>query len=161
MKLLRFLSLHLGLLKRVPLLPQALDTFLLLWTFAFRRDLARAVLHLQSEVLSWPGVSESIHRFGGIEFDLGVRELGHIHGNGVLDVLLTRACRDDVVAAGWAERHHTLPHSGWVSLSLRGDQDADMGLRLLQLAYQATSDRQTAPARPAPSATQRVPTPSG
>ena len=34
------------------------------------------------------GVTELHHRFGGIEFRLGKRELGHIHGDSLLDIPL-------------------------------------------------------------------------
>ncbi len=29
----------------------------------------------------WPGVTAHPHRFGGMEYRLGKRELGHIHGD--------------------------------------------------------------------------------
>src|SRR4029077_9807160 len=31
-------------------------------------------------VASWPGVTVAPHRFGGVEFRVGRRELGHLHG---------------------------------------------------------------------------------
>jgi hypothetical protein len=31
---------------------------------------------IRAEVLAWPGIAEAPHRFGGIEFRLGTRELG-------------------------------------------------------------------------------------
>jgi hypothetical protein len=36
---------------------------------------------IKKEVLSWPGVTVGQHRFGGIEFLLNKREMGHIHGD--------------------------------------------------------------------------------
>jgi hypothetical protein len=39
---------------------------------------ARQKIH--ETVLSWPDVTAHPHRFGGTEFRLGKRELGHIHG---------------------------------------------------------------------------------
>ena len=34
---------------------------------------------IEQEVGSWEGVSVHPHRFGGVEFRLGRRELGHLH----------------------------------------------------------------------------------
>ena len=36
---------------------------------------------IEREVASWGGVSVSPHRYGGIEFRVGRRELGHLHGS--------------------------------------------------------------------------------
>ncbi|MGH9952652.1 MAG: luciferase family protein, partial [Nitrososphaeraceae archaeon] len=35
---------------------------------------------ITDEILSWPNVTAEPHRFGGMEFRLDKRELGHIHG---------------------------------------------------------------------------------
>ena len=34
---------------------------------------------IEREVGSWEGVTTHEHRFGGVEFRLGKRELGHLH----------------------------------------------------------------------------------
>ncbi len=36
---------------------------------------------IHAAVSSWPGVTAHPHRFGGMEYRLGKRELGHIHGD--------------------------------------------------------------------------------
>lgn len=41
---------------------------------------------IRSEVLSWAGVSEKPHRFGGIEINYGKKELGHLHGDKLVDL---------------------------------------------------------------------------
>lgn len=33
------------------------------------------------ELLGWPGVTAHDHRFGGIEFRVNGREMGHMHGD--------------------------------------------------------------------------------
>lgn len=37
-------------------------------------------------ILTWEGVTASPHRFGGTEFRLGRREIGHIQGNRYLSI---------------------------------------------------------------------------
>ena len=38
---------------------------------------------------AWPGVSTREHRFGGVEFRLGTREIGHVHDFGIVDIPFT------------------------------------------------------------------------
>ena len=56
------------------------------------------------EVSAWPGVTTGRHRFGGTEFRYGRRELGHLHGGRVADLPFPLLVRNDLVAAGRAER---------------------------------------------------------
>ena len=69
-------------------------------------------------VLTWDGMAAAPHRFGGTEYRLGTREIGHIHGDHMLDIPFPKKVRDDVVAAGRAEPHHLLPETGWISFYL-------------------------------------------
>jgi len=95
----------------------------------------RAGERIVREASSWPGVEAHPHRFGGTEFRLGRREIGHVHGDHLIDIPLPRRLRDEVVADGRAEPHHVLPESGWVSVRLRKDADVERGLELLRISY--------------------------
>jgi hypothetical protein len=84
----------------------------------------------------WPGVSARPHRFGGTEFVLGEqREIGHIHGDQLVDIPLPTRLRDEVIAAGRAQPHHILPESGWISFYLRQPEDVAEAIALLRLSY--------------------------
>src|SRR5512147_545087 len=74
-------------------------------------------------LVSWDGVSTAPHRFGGVEYRLGTRELGHIHGDSLVDIPFPKKVRDEIVEAGLAEPHHILPETGWVSFYLRETGD--------------------------------------
>ena len=87
-------------------------------------------------VLSWPGVSAHPHRFGGTEYRLGKRELGHIHGDHLVDIPFPRRVRDELVSSGLAGPHHILPESGWVSLFLQRPEDIDRSVELLRRSYE-------------------------
>ena len=76
------------------------------------------------------------HRYGGFEFRLGRRELGHVHGDWLVDIPFPKKVRDEIVAAGIAEPHHILPSSGWVSLFLRTEQDVDRSIKLLERSFE-------------------------
>jgi luciferase-like monooxygenase len=58
-----------------------------------------AIEAVRAEVATWQGVTTHEHRFGGIEFRLGRRELGHLHG-AIADLPFPRRIRDELVAAG-------------------------------------------------------------
>jgi len=87
-------------------------------------------------VHGWEEVEIRPHRYGGLEFRLGKRELGHIHGNALVDIPFPKTVRDEIVAAGEAERHHILPNSGWVSVFLRANEDVDRAIGLLERSFQ-------------------------
>jgi len=87
------------------------------------------------EVSSWPGVTTAPHRFGGIEFRLGRRELGHLHGSQLADLPFPVRVREQLVAAGRAKPHHVLPQSGWVSYDIHDANDIAPVLDLFRLNY--------------------------
>lgn len=89
-----------------------------------------------SAVTSWEGVESGPHRYGGLEFRLGNRELGHIHGDALVDIPFPRAVRDELVEARQAEPHHIIPDSGWVSVFLRSNEDVERVIQLLERSFQ-------------------------
>jgi hypothetical protein len=106
---------------------------------AARSSIPRAQ-RIADEVLTWPGVAVAPHRFGGVEFVLGRRELGHLHGDTVADVPFPRRIRDELIAGRRAEAHHWLPDSGWVTRRLDGEGDVAAALDLFRLAYARAAD---------------------
>ena len=97
---------------------------------------AGAQERIVAAVKSWQGVEIRPHRYGGLEFRLGKRELGHTHGDALVDIPFPKAVRNEIVAAGEAEPHHILPSSGWISLFLRRAEDVEMAIRLLERSLQ-------------------------
>lgn len=91
---------------------------------------------IQQAVLSWPHVEAHSHRFGGTEYRIGRRELGHIHGDHLVDIPFPTKVRDEVVAASKAQPHHILPDSGWISLYLREPADVDRAIELFRLSLE-------------------------
>jgi len=106
---------------------------------------------LERELLTWEGVESRAHRFGGREYRLGRREIGHVHGDELIDIPLPRRVRDEVVAAGRAEPHHVLPNSGWISVRLRNPEDVKNGIELLRLSYDLALDQNRKKGVPGPS----------
>ena len=75
------------------------------------------------------------HRFGGIEFRVGRRELGHLHGDRIADLPFPRRVRDELIAAGRARPHHVLPDTGWITIPIRSDAEAEHAIELFRMAY--------------------------
>ena len=86
-------------------------------------------------VTSWAGVTVQPHRFGGVEYVIGKRELGHIHGDHLVDIPFPKKVRDEIVAAGRAQPHHILPETGWVSVYLLEAGDVEKAIALLEESY--------------------------
>jgi hypothetical protein len=90
---------------------------------------------IRREVAGWEGVTVEPHRFGGIEFKVGRRELGHLHGSRLADLPFPVRIREELVAAGKAQPHHILPESGWVSYVIHADADVPAAVALFRLNY--------------------------
>ena len=104
---------------------------------------AGAQVQITATVLGWEGTSAEPHRFGGVEYRLGRRELGHIHGDYLLDIPFPVKVRDEIIAAGQAQPHHILAESGWVSFYLKEEADIIRAIPLLRRSYElATLQRQ-------------------
>ena len=96
----------------------------------------RAADRITAEVASWPDVRVENHRFGGVEFRVGRRELGHLHGDHIADLPFPRSVRDELVSSGRARPHHVLPDSGWITFPIDGDDDVPRAIDLFRLAYE-------------------------
>jgi hypothetical protein len=101
---------------------------------------------IAAAVRSWPEVEVGPHRFGGVEFRLGRRELGHLHGDRIADLPFPRRVRDELIAAGRARPHHVLPDSGWVTFPIREPDDVDRALELFRLSYERALGARRPPA---------------
>ena len=111
----RFVVRYLRRLAAIPLAPQIFDALLLAWTALFHREKLRAIEALEIAALRLPGVRQTTHPFGGIGFVRDGREFAHVHGNGLLDVKLTRERASQLVDAGSAGPHHVFGRSAWIS----------------------------------------------
>ena len=91
---------------------------------------------IRDTLLSWDGVEAAPHRFGGLEFRIGHREIGHMHGDWLVDIPFPTRVRDELVSAGLAEPHHILPDTGWISFHLRQEADVQAAIDLFRRSYE-------------------------
>ena len=95
-----------------------------------------AQARITQAVTSWAGVTVAPHRFGGVEYVIGKREVGHIHGDHMVDIPFPKKVRDVLVAEGRAQPHHLLPETGWVSFYLRQEDDVEKAIALFCESYE-------------------------
>ena len=92
--------------------------------------------YITQKIQRWTGLTIHPHRFGGTEYRLGKREIGHIHGKHLVDIPFPTKVRHEIVETGLAEPHHILKESGWVSPYLRGSEDVERAIALLQRSFE-------------------------
>jgi hypothetical protein len=130
-----FMVKHFHWLSRIPGFPHLFDAMLLTWTCIAHRERLHAMETLEVKALHMEGMSLRIHRFGGMEFvSNNGRELGHLHGHGLLDVILGKEKGSTLIAEGKVRPHHVFPTSHWVSFQLESQADVPFALNLLDLA---------------------------
>ena len=95
----------------------------------------KASEQVNQAAMAWPGVTSGPHRFGGTEYRLGRREIGHVHGDYLVDIPFPRPVRNELVEAGLVEPHHHLPDSGWISFRIKDASDVEQAIALLRRSY--------------------------
>lgn len=98
-------------------------------------EIESTVERLIAEVDSWPGVTTGEHRFGGTEWRVGPREVGHVHAWGMLDIAYLRALRDVLIEQGATGVHHLLDESGWTTFYIEHPADYEHARWLVRLSY--------------------------
>lgn len=95
---------------------------------------AKEKIHLV--MIAHNNIVAGVHRFGGTEYKVGKREIGHIHGNHLVDIPFPKKIRNEIVDNGEAQPHHVLPKSGWVSIYMHNEKDVDRAINLLKKSYE-------------------------
>jgi Family of unknown function (DUF5519) len=90
---------------------------------------------IKKKILSWPGVTSNTYRFGGIEFRVNKRDMGHIHGDKLADLPFPNTIRKNLIASGKALPHIIYPESMWVSYFINSEEDISQIVELFRLQY--------------------------
>lgn len=90
---------------------------------------------LTEELLSWAGVTIHPHRFGGVEFQYNNQEIGHLHGDLLFDLSVTKLEHDQWIEEGKASVHHMYPHSNWLSVYLNTELDVAHAIEIAYSKY--------------------------
>ena len=98
---------------------------------------------IDTALQGWSGITSQLHRFGGTEYCLGRREIGHVHDDSLVDIPFLKKVRNELVTAGRAEPHNILPDSGWVNIYLRQASDVKRAIELMRLSFEMANQRTT------------------
>jgi hypothetical protein len=96
---------------------------------------------IHEAMMNCEGVTAAPHRFGGTEYKLGKREIGHIHGNYLADIPFPKKVRNEIIEKKEALPHHILPDSGWISVYINNDEDVDKAIKLLLRSYHLAAEQ--------------------
>src|SRR5207253_10227911 len=98
----KFVVKKLRWLARIPVLPQLFDAGLKVATMLFDRPRLRAMEMFEHAIRRKYTIQRRPHRFGGAGFFIGTTEIGHLHGNGLLDLFVGSPFRAEAVSRGRA-----------------------------------------------------------
>lgn len=137
-----FVVRHLSFLKHVPLFPHVFDSLLKFRVFLTKPYLLDGFDEIEAEVMRWEGTAVGLHRYGGIQFNRKGKEIGHLHSNGLLDVLYTKEMKARLLKEGRIQSHHVFEKSGWISFYILRPEDKNYAKELLKMAYDARKTTQ-------------------
>jgi hypothetical protein len=105
-------------------------------------DREQFALNIIEEVRRWPGVELRPHaspttpgEADGVEFRLYGRQIGHVHGDGAVHLVLTKALKASVVDEQLAQPVDFAPSSGWATFEPMTRDDSSRAIWLLRLNY--------------------------
>jgi hypothetical protein len=130
-----FVVKYLGFLKYVPGLALLFDSWLKLRTLITNPYILDHIDEIEAEVLKWKNTCVDFHKYGGLQFNYNTKEMGHIHSNGLVDILLSREIKKQLLTEGHIKNHHLFKNSGWISFYVHTPADTVYAIRLLKLAY--------------------------
>lgn len=142
-----FIVKNFGFLKSVPLAAYVFDSWLKVYALIRNPELLNWIDEIESEVLKWPGVTISMHKYGGIQFNFKGKEIGHLHSNGLLDILYSQKVKTRLLKDGRIQAHHVFKNSGWISFYINNSDDKKYAKKLLSISYSYSANIRTTPAK--------------
>jgi len=127
---------YIGFLKHVPLLAMVFDGWMMMWNAVRNPEVLHVIDKIEATAASWNGIELSIHKFGGVQFNYQGREVGHVHSNGILDILFPRKISTVLIANNCVKEHHLFNATGWTSFYIRDAKDYNAAIALLRLSYE-------------------------
>tara|TARA_B100000809_G_scaffold52464_1_gene47791 strand:+ start:448 stop:897 length:450 start_codon:yes stop_codon:yes gene_type:complete len=122
-------------IKRIPYLPIFIDEQLKIFTLFFRPTVFQKMIEIVKWTKKLPYVTSKYHKYGGLEFQVNGKEICHIHGDGLTDVLLTRRVANDIIKSTFAQEHHVISDSGWISYQIKKESDIEELKGIIKQSY--------------------------
>ncbi len=97
-------------------------------------------------VTAWPGVHAEQGSRGEFSFRVGVREIGHLHGDRVAHIGFPKTVWHELFDAGRIDYHPVFPGKpGYGSRSIAGEDDVRDVIAMLRLNYDRVVSRHGLP----------------
>jgi hypothetical protein len=90
---------------------------------------------IEREVKGWPGVVTGDTGRGGVQFNYGRVQLGHLQGSNIADLPFPKKVRNELIAEGRASVHPPAPDSGWVRKTIESPDDTEAVIELFRMNY--------------------------
>jgi hypothetical protein len=101
---------------------------------------------ITAEVTSWPGVTAGHGSRGEFGFNVGRRQIGHLHGDRVAHFGFPKRVWRELFAQGRIVHHPVFPDAeGWAARAIRDDADVEDVIALLRLNYDRVAERYGVP----------------
>jgi len=130
-------------IKNIPGLAHILDEQIKLYTFLFHPLKFQKMQELVQAVNTKLKTQKACHRYGGIEFQYGKKEIAHMHSNGLLDIHFPKQLSASLINNGFCEKHHVYPRSGWTSTYIKADSDIALYFQLIEWSFQLKTGTKT------------------
>ena len=102
---------------------------------------------ITAEVTSWPGVTAGIGSRGEFGFDVGRRQIGHLHGDRVAHLGFPKAVWQELYDAGRIDYHSAFPgKKGWAARRIDDEDDVHDVIALIRLNYDRVAVNHGVPA---------------
>ena len=121
--------------KRIPFLPILIDEQLKIFTLFFRPKVFQQMIEVVKWMKELPDIKSKYHKYGGLEFKINGKEVCHIHGDGLTDVLLNKEYAEKLIRTTRAEEHHVIKKSGWISYQITSKTITSELIQIIQQAY--------------------------
>lgn len=107
-----------------------------IFTLFFRPKVFAKMIEITSWTKSLDGVTTKYHKYGGIEFLVNEKEIFHMHGDGLIDVILTRELKTKFIENSEIESHHVNDSSSMISYQLTKGKDLDLIKEVILSSYE-------------------------
>ncbi len=95
-----------------------------------------AAQQILATLTAWPGVEALPHRFGGTEYRLGPREIGHLHGDHAAHFFFPKDVWAQLRSAGRITDHPVFPgREGPAARRIAGQSDVDDVIEMMRVNY--------------------------
>ena len=126
---------YFSFLKDIPILPIILDEQIKLFTLFFRPIIFSKMTDFVAAVKKFEAIHTTYHRYGGLEFKTRKKEFCHLHGDGLVDILLNKKTSTLFIKQGLCEAHHIHPNTGWISFQITNTSDIQQLILIAQCGY--------------------------